>query len=59
MEERALRVSEVARVLGLHGTDAWELILSGELLAGKRDGRVVVPESALREYQERQAQASR
>jgi len=59
MEERVLRVPEVARVLGVHGTEAWELILSGELLAGKRDGRVVVPESALRDYEERQAQASR
>ena len=54
-----MRVVDVAQALGIEGSDVYVLIRNGELNAGKQGGRVYVPEGALREYQERQAQASR
>lgn len=60
MSERLLRVPEVARTLGIDGTEVYRLIEQGELQAGKgQDGLVYVPEGALREYEERRARASR
>jgi hypothetical protein len=56
MIERLLRVPEVARRLKLDGPDVYDLILRGELVAGKgADGLVYVRESALVEYEQRQA----
>lgn len=52
MNEGALRIPEVARRLGIDGTQVYALIERGELEAGKgRDGLVYVPEDALRSYQ--------
>ena len=59
LDDRLMRVVDVAQALGIDGTDVYVLIRNGELDAGKKGGRVYVPESALREYLERQAQASR
>lgn len=56
MTDPALRVPEVARRLEMDGTDVYELILQGDLAAGKgKDGLVYVRESALEEYQRRHA----
>ncbi len=60
MTERPLRVPEVARTLGVEGTDVYRLIERGELQAGKGpDGLVYVTEAALQAYRDEQAQASR
>jgi hypothetical protein len=60
VNEPAMRVPEVARVLGIDGTEAYGLIERGELEGRKgRDGLVYVTEEALQAYRERQAQASR
>ncbi len=57
--EELLRVPEVARRLGMHGPDVYELIRTRELDAGKgRDGLVYVPEEALRDFQRRRSEAS-
>jgi len=54
MTDQALRVPEVARRLAMEGSDVYDLILSGELSAGKgTDGLVYVRESALEEYNRR------
>lgn len=54
VNERLLRVPEVARRLDMHGPDVYELIATGELDAGKgKDGLVYVPEEALRDYEQR------
>jgi hypothetical protein len=51
MSDEPLRVPEVARRLEMDGTDVYELILQGELKAGKgKDGLVYVRESALEDY---------
>jgi hypothetical protein len=56
MTDEALRVPEVARRLQMDGPDVYELILQGELVAGKgNDGLVYVRESALEDYKRRQA----
>ena len=56
MTERLLRVPEVARRLKLDGPVVYDLILNGELAAGKgADGLVYVRESALVEYEQRPA----
>jgi hypothetical protein len=60
VNEPAMRVPEVARVLGIDGTEVYGLIERGELEGRKgRDGLVYVTEEALQAYRERQAQASR
>ena len=54
MTDPALRVPEVARRLEMPGEDVYELILQGELAAGKgKDGLVYVRESALEDYKRR------
>jgi hypothetical protein len=54
--DEALRVPEVARRLGIDGTEVYDLITQGELAAGKgTDGLVYVRESALTDYERRQA----
>ncbi len=56
MTDQPLRVPEVARRLGLDGPVVYDVIASGELLAGKgEDGLVYVRESALEDYQRRHA----
>jgi hypothetical protein len=51
---QALRVPEVARRLAMEGPDVYDLILRGELSAGKgTDGLVYVRASALEDYQGR------
>jgi helix-turn-helix protein len=56
VEERLLRVPEVARRLNLEGPLVYELIFRGELDAGKgRDGAVYVPERAVEEFARKQA----
>lgn len=56
MTDEALRVPEVARRLEMDGPDVYELILQGELAAGKgKDGLVYVRESALEDYKRRHA----
>ena len=47
---QALRVPEVARRLGLSGTEVYGLIDRGELAAGKADGLVYVTEEAVEEF---------
>jgi hypothetical protein len=60
VNERAMSVPEVARALGIDGTEVYGLIERGELEGRKgRDGLVYVTEEALQTYGERQAQASR
>ena len=60
MTERPMRVPEVARMLGVDGTDVYQLIERGELEARKGpDGLVYVTDEALRAYRDRQAKASR
>ena len=60
MSERPLRVPQVARTLGVEGTDVYRLIERGELQAGKGpDGLVYVTEKALQAYRDEQAQTSR
>ena len=60
MSERAMRVPEVARVLGIDGTEVYGLIGRGELEARKGpDGLVYVTDEALQAYRDRQAKASR
>ncbi|MBM3672125.1 MAG: helix-turn-helix domain-containing protein [Actinobacteria bacterium] len=59
MEEQVFRVPEVARRLAMDGIAVYGLIERGELRAGKRGGAVVVPESAIREFEERKAQTSK
>lgn len=54
MTDQALRVPEVARRLEMDGPDVYELILQGDLAAGKgKDGLVYVRESALEDYKRR------
>ncbi len=56
MTDPALRVPEVARRLEMDGTDVYELILQGDLAAGKgKDGLVYVRESVLEDYKRRHA----
>jgi len=51
MTDQLFRIPEVARRLGIDGTEVYELIFQGELKAGKgQDGLVYVRESALAEY---------
>ena len=51
MTDEALRVPEVARRLGIDGTEVYDLIFRGELDARKgADGMVYVRESALDDY---------
>lgn len=60
MVERALRIPEVARRLGIDGTDVYRLIEAGELGAGKgADGLVYVTAAAVAEYGERHPAPSR
>ena len=60
MSEQLLRVPEVARVLGIGGTEVYALIDKGDLKAGKgRDGLVYVAEEAIEDYRRRHAAASR
>ncbi len=60
VSERAMRVPEVARVLGIDGTQVYGLIERGELEGRKGpDGLVYVTEQALQAYRDRQAKASR
>ena len=60
VNEQALRVPEVACVLGIDGTEVYGLIGRAELEGRKGpDGLVYVTEEALQAYRERQAQASR
>lgn len=60
VEERAIRVPEVARALGIDGTEVYGLIERGELAARKgSDGLVYVTQRALRDYLDQQASASR
>lgn len=60
MTDRALRVPEVARRLAMEGPDVYELILRGDLSAGKgQDGLVYVRESALADYQRKHAATAR
>ena len=59
MDDRFLRVPEVARALDLDGKDVYVLIERGELQAGKgADGLVYVPEQAVQDYLRRHATAS-
>ncbi len=59
MTDQALPVPEIARRLAMDGPDVYELILQGELAAGKgKDGLVYVRESALEDYQRRHAAAA-
>lgn len=53
MTERLFRVVEAAEELDMDGVEVLLLIRSGELDAGKKDGFVYVPETALRDYQQR------
>jgi hypothetical protein len=56
MTERAVRVPEVARRLGVGGAEVYGLILDGELPAAKGDdGLVYVTAEALDEFQRRHA----
>ena len=51
MTDQVLRVPEVARQLGIDGTEVYDLIFNGELQAGKgKDGLVYVRESAIEDY---------
>jgi hypothetical protein len=60
VSERAMRVPEVARALGIDGTEVYGLIERGELEGRKGpDGLVYVPEEALQAYRDRQATTSR
>ncbi len=52
--DQAMRVPEVARRLGIDGTDVYDLIFRGELAAAKcKNGLVCVRESDLEDYQRR------
>jgi hypothetical protein len=56
--DQALRVPEVARRLSIDGTVVYDLIFRGELAAAKgKDGLVYVRESALDDYERRNARA--
>ena len=56
MPDQPLRVPEVARRLGIDGTEVYDLIFQGDLEAGKgKDGLVYVRESALEDYARRHA----
>lgn len=60
MNDGALRVPEVARRLEMEGPAVYDLILRGELAAGKgADGVVYVRESALEDYLRRHATTAR
>ena len=60
MSDEALRVPEVARRLGIDGTEVYDLIFRGELAAGKgADGLVYVRASALDDYVRRHPAAAR
>ena len=60
VSEQLLRVPEVARQLGVDGTEVYGLIERGELEAGKgQDGLVYVTASALAAFQARRGAASR
>ena len=49
--DEAVRIPEVARRLGIDGTEVYDLIANGELSAGKgKDGLVYVRESAIEDY---------
>jgi hypothetical protein len=51
---KALRPPEVARLLDLDGPEVYDLIIRGELAAGKgKDGMVYVRESAVEDYRRR------
>jgi hypothetical protein len=59
MAEQPLRVPEVARRLGIDGTEVYDLIFQGDLEAGKgKDGLVYVRVSALEDYQRRRSAAA-
>lgn len=56
----ALRIPEVARLLGIEGTDVYGLIERGELDAGRGpDGLVYVREEAVQAYRTRNATPSK
>lgn len=60
MSNHPLRVPEVARLLGIEGTEVYSLIDRGELKAGKgRDGLVYVPDEAIEEYRRKRTAPSR
>ncbi len=60
MTDQALRVPEVARRLEMDGPDVYELILQGELTAGRgKDALVYVRESALEDYRRRHPATAR
>ena len=60
VSEQAMRVPQVARLLGIDGTGVYGLIERGELEGRKGpDGLVYVTEQALQAYRDRQAKASR
>jgi len=59
MTDQALRVPEVARRLKMDGPDVYELILQGELAAGKgKDGLVYERESVVEDYKRRHTAAA-
>jgi hypothetical protein len=59
MPDQPLRVPEVARRLGIDGTEVYDLIFRGDLEAGKgKDGLVYVREEALEDYKRRHAAAA-
>jgi predicted DNA-binding transcriptional regulator AlpA len=59
MGDQLLRIPEVARRLGIDGTDVYRLIERGALDAGKgADGLVHVRESALESYVQENTAAS-
>src|SRR5437868_4532357 len=58
MSDEALRVPEVARRLGIDGTEVYDLIFRGELKAAKgKDGLVYVRESVVEDYKRSHAAA--
>jgi predicted DNA-binding transcriptional regulator AlpA len=58
--DEALRVPEVARRLGIDGTEVYDLIAIGELAAGKgADGLVYARESAIEDYLRRHPATTR
>lgn len=60
MNERLLRIPDVARILGLDGAEVYALIDRRELEAGKgSDGLVYVRERAVEDYRRRGATTSR
>ena len=60
VSKQLLRVPEVARALGIDGTQVYSLIDHGELKAGEGpDGLVYVSEDAIEDYRRKPSTASR